>query len=69
MTAKKKVVVESPPFRDSDAIYIIVKRLEALADKMTRHDYSTVAADLADVSDWMQWLADGIAARDAEADA
>lgn len=53
----------SPPFRDSDAIYIVVKRLTALADKMTAHDYSTVEADLQDVSEWMAWLAACIAAR------
>jgi len=62
-------VIVSPPFRDSDAMYIIAKRMDALADKMTRHDYSTVEADLAEVTEWMTWLARGITERAAKGDA
>lgn len=61
--------LESPPFRDSDALLIISKRLTNLADRMMAHDYSTVEADLAEVSEWMEWLAAGITRRDSGADA
>jgi len=58
----------SPPFRDSDALYIIAKRMTALADKMTRHDYSTVQSDLNEVQKWLDWLAASIVGRDGSAD-
>lgn len=59
---------QSPPFRDSDALYIIAKRMERLADKMTSHDYSTVQVDLTEIQEWLDWLATSIAARDADQD-
>lgn len=57
----------SPPFRDSDALYIIAKRMERLADQMTSHNYATVTADLAEIQEWLDWLATNIKQRD-EAD-
>jgi hypothetical protein len=59
----------SPPFRDSDALYIIARRMERLADAMTSHDYSTVLPDLAEIRDWMDWLAAGIESREEALDA
>lgn len=58
--------VLSPPFRDSDALHIIAKRMTSLADRMQKHDYSTVEADMAEVAEWMDWLAKSIASRDRE---
>lgn len=54
----------SPPFRDSDGLYIVAKRIERLADAMTSHNYATVTADLAEIQQWLDWLATSIAARD-----
>lgn len=55
---------QSPPFRDSDAMHIIVKRMERMADAMTAHDYSNVDRDMAEVAEWLDWLAQSIAERD-----
>ena len=59
---------QSPPFKDSDALYIIAKRMERTADNMTAHNYATVQADLAEIQAWLDWLAGCIAERDGSAD-
>lgn len=53
----------SPPFRDSDAIRIIIRRLEVIEDLMRSHTYDSVPERMAEVGDWFEWLAASIAER------
>lgn len=55
---------QSPPFRDSDAIEIITKRLHLVADLMRRHDYGAeLERQMTEISEWLEWLATAIAVR------
>ncbi|WP_341266941.1 hypothetical protein [Gordonia malaquae] len=54
----------SPPFRDSDALRIIIRRLEIVEDQMRRHEYGKPMDDaMSEVADWLTWLTSKIAAR------
>lgn len=55
---------QSPPFRDSDAIEIVIKRLVLVADLMRRHDYGTeLELQMKEIAEWLDWLAKAIASR------
>ena len=64
--AKNAEPIQSPPFRDSDALRIIIRRLELIEDKMRRHQYDAeFKSQMDEVSEWLEWLAKSITARDA----
>ncbi|WP_336818945.1 hypothetical protein [Gordonia sp. MMO-8] len=55
----------SPPFRDSDALRIIIRRLEIVEDQMRRREYGEAMDDaLSEVADWLDWLTSKIATRE-----
>lgn len=59
--------IESPPFRDSDAIQIIIRRLELIAEKMLRRDYDAeFERHMTEAAEWLDWLAAAINARNDE---
>lgn len=61
---------ESPPFRDSDAMEIIIKRLVLVAEMMRRHDYGAeLRRQMTEVSEWLEWIAASITERDEEGQA
>lgn len=54
----------SPPFRDSDALRIIIKRLEKIEQLMRDHCYGREMRDEMDeASEWLEWLQGQIAER------
>lgn len=58
---------DSPPFRDSDAIRIIIRRLEVVEDQMRAHKYDDeFTRQMKEVSEWINWLAVSIAERQDE---
>lgn len=55
---------EAPMVRDSDVIYLAVKRLEAAADKMTRLEYdANVDRLLKEAAELLEWVAYNIGKR------
>jgi hypothetical protein len=56
----------SPAFRDSDVIYLCIKRLEAVAQKMSRLEYDDELNTLmVEAGEWFDWLSQNVAAREA----
>ena len=54
----------SPPFRDSDALRIIIKRLEKIEQLMRDHRYGQEMRDEMDeAAEWLEWLQEQIAER------
>lgn len=54
----------SPPFRDSDALRIIIKRLEKIEQLMRDHCYGReMQAEISEASEWLEWLQGQIAER------
>lgn len=55
---------QSPPVRDSDLIYLAIKRLEVVADKMMRLEYDeTLDQLMQEAADWFEWAAWNMAER------
>lgn len=60
---------ESPSVRDSDVIYLAIKRLEAVANKMMLRQYdSELDALMKEASDWFEWAALAIGKRENDAE-
>lgn len=54
----------SPPFRDSDALRIIIKRLEKIEQLMRDHCYGReMEAEMNEAAEWLEWLQGQIAER------
>lgn len=54
----------APALRDSDLMYLAVKRLEAIADKMAKHEYDdALDAMMLEAADLFGWAAHNIAGR------
>ena len=55
----------SPPFRDSDALRIIIKRLEKIEQLMRDYRYGQEMRDEMDeAAEWLEWLQGQIAERE-----
>lgn len=51
----------SPPFRDSDALRIIICRLELIEDKCRRHQYDEdLRQHMDEAAAWFEWLGNSI---------
>lgn len=49
--------VQPPALRDSDLMYLAVKRLERIAEKMQRLEYdSELEAHMRDLDEWFQYI-------------
>ena len=60
--------VEAPKMRDSDLIFLMVKRLEQVAVKMTRYEYDQELEDLmSESAEIFEWMAANINRRKDEA--
>lgn len=61
------ITKEAPKMRDSDVIYLLVKRLDQVAGMMTRYEYGPEMDRLVEESSEMfLWLASHMEARGAE---
>lgn len=58
---------QSPPVKDSDLIWLAIKKLEAVAVKMTNHEYDEQLDELFnDAANWFEWAAFNIAKRNGD---
>ena len=58
---------QSPPVQDSDLIYLAIKRLERVAEKMQRFEYDEELERLMIIAgEWFEWAAYNIARRSEE---
>ena len=49
--------IQPPALRDSDLMYLAVKRLERVAEKMQRLEYdSELEAHMRDLDEWFQYI-------------
>lgn len=61
---------KSPPVYDSDLIYLAIKRLEAVAEKMQRLEYDDELNKMMErAAEWFEWAAYNMAQRNEAAPA
>lgn len=48
----------SPPLRDSDLMYLCIRQLERVAERMARYDYGPeLRQDMQRAVEWFEWAA------------